>query len=100
MNGNTIEDREVEYTFIGSKGSTVIDYVIVNDEIRDNDIFFEIQERVESDHLPLILQIKGEKKPEHTKQVEKERELIKEFIIWNDETIELFKKTRKNYAVK
>ena len=70
MNGNTVGDREGEYTFIGAKGSTVTDYVIVNDEIWDDDIFFEIQERVESDHLPLILEIKGEQKPEHTKKVE------------------------------
>jgi hypothetical protein len=44
LNGNKQGAEEGEWTYIGRRGETVIDYEIVNEEA---------WERVESDHLPL-----------------------------------------------
>ncbi|OXU17460.1 hypothetical protein TSAR_011309 [Trichomalopsis sarcophagae] len=34
LNGNFVGDEEGNYTFIGARGSTVIDYIIVNEKVR------------------------------------------------------------------
>lgn len=51
LNGTDIEDREEEFTYVGARGCSVIDYVITNEvgyEIVKN---FRIGER-NSDHIP------------------------------------------------
>ncbi|KAH0821274.1 hypothetical protein GEV33_001517 [Tenebrio molitor] len=53
LNGNCIGDEKGEYTYIGSRGETVIDYVMVNEEAWDKIEEFKVGERVESDHMPL-----------------------------------------------
>lgn len=57
LNGTQIGDEEGEFTYIGSKGSTVIDYVIVNDNYIDLVNSFKVGERVDSDHMPLCLEL-------------------------------------------
>lgn len=55
MNGTSEGDREGEYTYVGARGNSVIDYVFVNEvgyNIVNN---FKVGERVESDHMPLIV---------------------------------------------
>jgi hypothetical protein len=50
LNGNKQGDQEGEWIYIGSRGETVIDYGIVNEEEE-----FRIGERAESDHLEVAL---------------------------------------------
>jgi hypothetical protein len=50
LNGNKQGDQEGEWTYIGSRGETMIDYGIVNEEEE-----FRIGERAESDHLEVAL---------------------------------------------
>lgn len=53
LKGNTRGDWEGEFTYIGSRGTSVIDYAIVNEEMLDRIEEFKIGDRVDSDHLPL-----------------------------------------------
>lgn len=50
LNGASEGDKEGEYTYVGARGSLVIDYVFVN-EVGYNIVnSFKVGERVESDH--------------------------------------------------
>ncbi|XP_025073109.1 uncharacterized protein LOC112552323, partial [Pogonomyrmex barbatus] len=62
LNGNMEGDEEGDYTFIGGKGSSVIDYVIVDSEIKDEVKSFKIGTRTESDHFPMEVEVYGERK--------------------------------------
>ncbi|OXU17254.1 hypothetical protein TSAR_008374 [Trichomalopsis sarcophagae] len=53
LNGFSDGDAEGEFTFIGTRGSTVIDYVIVNEKVWDRGIDFRVECRVDSDHAPV-----------------------------------------------
>lgn len=44
---------EGESTYVEARGSTVINYIVVSEELGDKIIEFKIGERVESDHMPL-----------------------------------------------
>lgn len=86
-----IEDWEGEYTYVGARGSSVIDYEIVCEEIIEKIRNFRIGEGVDSDHLPLEIEMeikvkKGREQKE--KELEepnekKEREIIR----WDKEAI-------------
>lgn len=58
LNGRTEEDWDKEFTFVGTRDCTVIDYVFVSDRIKDDVTAFRIENKVDLDHLPLILEIK------------------------------------------
>jgi hypothetical protein len=82
LNGNCIGDEKGEYTYIGSRGETVIDYVMVNEEAWDKIEEFKVGERVESDHMPLEVRTKGrEKERKSVKDVR--RKIVKN--IWTEE---------------
>lgn len=51
LNGNVKGDEMGEHTFIGARGSSVIDYVLVNDKAREVIRKFRVIDRVESDHI-------------------------------------------------
>lgn len=53
LNGTQIGDEEGEFTYIGPKGSTVI----VNDNYIDLVNSFKVGERMDSDHMPLCLEL-------------------------------------------
>lgn len=53
LNGRTEEDSDGEFTFVGARGSTVIDYIFVNDRIIDDVTAFRIEKMMDSDHLSL-----------------------------------------------
>ncbi|KAJ7338067.1 hypothetical protein JRQ81_010606 [Phrynocephalus forsythii] len=58
LNGNTTGDMPGEFTFwSGSKMST-LDYIIVSHDIADPIIKFEVDTRIDSDHLPLCVQLR------------------------------------------
>lgn len=51
-NGNAREDEEGEWTYIGGRGESVVDYLIVNQEGWNKIKKFKIGKRTESDHQP------------------------------------------------
>ena len=58
LNGRSGNDEGVgDFTFIGSSGSSVIDYAIYSDELRKSVKYFAIGERTESCHFPVKLSI-------------------------------------------
>ncbi|XP_067206638.1 uncharacterized protein [Linepithema humile] len=60
FNGSVRGDEEGEYTFTGGRGNTVIDYVIGEGEIRDRIEKMRIGDRVDSDHHPVEVWLRGE----------------------------------------
>lgn len=55
LNGRTKGDWEGEFTYIGARGCFVIDYIIVNEYVQERLIKFYIGDRVNSDHMPIIM---------------------------------------------
>jgi hypothetical protein len=51
--GNKQGDEEGEWTYLDSRGETMIDYEIVNEEVWESVEEFRIGERAESDHLEM-----------------------------------------------
>ncbi|XP_076676762.1 uncharacterized protein LOC143373387 [Andrena cerasifolii] len=102
LNGNMKGDDKGEYTYIGPRGSTVIDYIITNVEAKKDIKKFTVEERVESDHMPLIAELyRGTKRREREERWRERR-------IWTEEAkrefqIELntinFNKTEVNEMV-
>lgn len=59
LNGSIKGDEEGEFTYIGGREETVIDYIIGDDKMREKIERVEIGEEVDSDHQPVIAWIKG-----------------------------------------
>ena len=59
LNGNMKGDEEGEYTYTGGRGESVIDYVITGEEERGEIECMKVEDRVESDHHPIVLEMKG-----------------------------------------
>lgn len=55
LNGKTKRDWEEEYTFVSSRGNSVIDYVIVCEDLYNSVKEFIVDTRVDSDHMPVIV---------------------------------------------
>lgn len=92
LNGATEGDREGEYTYIGPRGNTVIDYVIVNKIGNENVRKLRIKDRIDSDQLPVILTM--ERKGKEEKREEKKEEMKEERrtkIIWDKIVREQYK---------
>lgn len=53
-------DEEGEFTFTGGKGNTVIDYVMGSEDVRSKVDNMKIGDRVDSDHHPVEVMLKGE----------------------------------------
>jgi hypothetical protein len=87
LNGNCIGNEKGEYTYIGSRGETVIDNVMVNEEAWDKIEEFKVGERVESDHMPLEVRTKGREKERSMKDVK--RKIVKN--IWTEEGKEKYR---------
>ncbi|XP_063912023.1 uncharacterized protein LOC135128876 [Zophobas morio] len=52
-------DEEGEFTWIGKRGESIIDYVIVNGLAEEEVETFKIGERVDSDHMQLEIKVRG-----------------------------------------
>lgn len=61
LNGTIEGDKERECTYVGSRESSVIDYIIVNENCKNIINNFYVNEKTDSDHMPLILEIKKKK---------------------------------------
>ncbi|XP_053989926.1 uncharacterized protein LOC128882360 [Hylaeus volcanicus] len=60
MNGDVTGDEEGEFTYTGN-GESVIDYVLGNEETRVRTVRLVVEEKVESDHQPVVVWIEGGK---------------------------------------
>lgn len=58
LNGNIEGDREGEYTYVGGRGATVIDYAMVGGNTRKYIKEMVVECRVESDHQPIVVTIR------------------------------------------
>lgn len=85
-NGSINEDEEGEFTYIGAKGKTTIDYPLLNGNGKSLIKKMIIGERIDSDHMPL--EIIWNKKVE----IKAER---KEIIDWSEKGIKSFKENLK-----
>lgn len=74
LNRNIEEEEDGNYTYIGARESTVIDYVIVNYEMLNKVERMEVKERIELDHLPLVVTMMKERDDEKIDEKEEERE--------------------------
>lgn len=59
FNGSMRGDEKEEFTFTGGKDNSVIDFVIDNREVRERVEELQIGDRVDSDHHPIEVKIKG-----------------------------------------
>jgi len=98
MNGAIKRNWNGEFTYVGTRGNTVTDFVIVNEKIY-NKVFinkdFKIVEKVNSDHLPLQLRLKRKEQEEAEEEREEEEKMrrgkMKEIISWEEEAIRKYK---------
>jgi len=100
LNGTCRGDWEGEYTYVGARGSTVIDYVIVNERAYNSVLDFKIEDRVDSDHVPLRLSMK-KKEAKTAKEERQEEDGVRrrkyiERIVWDVEAIKRFKERTEN----
>jgi hypothetical protein len=70
LNRNKQRDEEGGWTYVGSRGETVIDYGIVNEEAWERVEELRIEERAESDHLGVALRKRRRRKKQRRKRVE------------------------------
>jgi len=63
MNGRTEADKEGDWMYIGGRRESVIDYILGEEEIREEMGYLEIRDRIESDHHSVIAWMrKGERR--------------------------------------
>lgn len=91
FNGNISGDEEGEYTFTGGKGCTVIDYVMGDEEVRGKVRSMKIGERIDSDHQPVEVWIKGEAEKRRRNGGKQGAGRV----IWDGETREVFREKLK-----
>ena len=97
LNGNMRGDEKGEYTYVGARGKTVIDYGIVNEEAWKEIKTFKIGERIDSDHQPLEVEVEG------TYYLRRKDSQIKKKIkitMWSEKNIEMYKKNLENMRFK
>jgi exonuclease III len=70
LNGGIRGDEEGNWTYTGGRGESVIDVILVNEEMEEDVESLEIGEQVDSDHHPVIIRLKEEER----KKVHKGRE--------------------------
>lgn len=85
LNGNKDGDEKGEFTYIRGNVATTIDYALANEDAYNEIVTFRIGNRVESDHLPLEIEIETE---EELQREEKSRNKIHiQRRNWNEEDI-------------
>lgn len=90
-NGNLRGDERGEFTYTGGKEDSVIDlYVIVNQRAWDRIEKLTVGKRVESDHQPLEIEVRGECKRKNGRT----QEVIMDIVQWNEKSIEEYKRER------
>lgn len=92
LNGNTPGDEEGEYTYIGKRGATTIDYILTNDEGKERIGKMVVTGRVDSDHMPIETTWK-----EKTKSKDKKEKTITD---WSAKRIEKYRNNLKEEDIK
>lgn len=103
FNGDMKGDEEGEWAFAGGKGNIVINYVIGDEECREMVENFKIGGKVDSDHQPVEVEIKGEL-VKRNKGRRKEKNRVGKGR-WNEEGRKVFREKvrrieRKNVKIK
>jgi len=93
-NGTTEGNWNGKFIYIEARNS-VIDYVIVNENICNKVLDFKVEGRMDSDYLPMCLMINKNKEEtaeekENTKD-KKRRGKKKEIIVWDEEAKKNFR---------
>jgi len=78
LNERTEDDWEGEFTYVGARSNSVIDYVMINEKVSRKIKRFRIGDRVDSDYLPLevVLEERKRRGQEETQENEMEEEGI------------------------
>lgn len=95
LNGNVEGDRNGEFTYMGPKADTVIDYVITDINTRTHIEDMTVEEGSESDHLPLAVKIKTILPLVNEKEKEGEKENTIKMEDWTLDGIEHFQNNIK-----
>lgn len=61
ING-TMEGDKGEWTYHRARGDPVVDYVVANEEASEEIIHFYVEDRIESDHQPIVIKVKRREK--------------------------------------
>lgn len=61
------EDTEKDIIYLGPRGHTIINYIIVNAKESEREGNIEVKVKIESDHLPMIYSEKNQKEEEYEK---------------------------------
>lgn len=86
-NGAMEGDEEGEWTYVGSRGCTSIDYGIRNEKGREKIKKMWIGDRIKSDHMPMEMIIEWEETIKKGERIKKFREVIN----WNKRGRERFR---------
>lgn len=93
LNKTTRDDKEKDFTFVSAKGCSVSDYVMIMENCDNMVKHFRIMERVDSDHMLLVVELEEEGEEER-KEEENERngraEEKGKRICWNQKALELY----------
>jgi len=89
LNGSIRGDEQGEYTFTGGAGNTVIDYVMGEEEVRDRVRSLRVEDKIDSDHHPVVIHMKGKEREGGRKGGKNKR--IRRGI-WNEEGREAYRK--------
>jgi len=81
FNGSMKGDEEGEFTFTGGKGNSTIDYVLGDEEVKEEIEELRIGERIDSDHHPVEVKVKGRKR----KRMIGKKERKEWRGVWNEE---------------
>ncbi|KYN09445.1 hypothetical protein ALC57_18442 [Trachymyrmex cornetzi] len=52
-------DEKENWTYTGGRGDSVIDYILMDKEMREEIYYMKIEDAIDSDHHPLIVTLKG-----------------------------------------
>ncbi|XP_044595842.1 uncharacterized protein LOC123272891 [Cotesia glomerata] len=94
LNGCIEGDEEGEWTFVGERGCSVIDVVMSDERNRDKILELKVEDRTESDHLPVSVKVIAKGSREEKKDRETRQGTGRE--LWTKEGIENFQEGLKD----
>lgn len=89
-NGTKQGDEEGEFTYVGARGASVIDYLLVNTEEWDLLEEFEVKSRIESDHMPLVSVWTSKEGLKEEGRKEERRQVERIIQCWDEESTRTF----------
>jgi len=92
FNGCGKGDEEGSWTYAGGRGESVIDYVLGDGEAWDRIERIEVKDRIESDHFPIEVWLRGGRKRTGTKATNKGGRWR-----WSDEGKVMFKERMEEW---